>query len=95
MKIEPMTVDEIKGTVAWHNKINHPNDAKGHVPRESCNDCRIILAWAHERARGNMFKRHLMWVSTGTRGADPRAEWDAADWLNEVLDEINWPKDER
>ena len=42
MKIEPMTVDEIKGTVAWHNKINHPNDAKGHVPRESCNGNYIL-----------------------------------------------------
>jgi hypothetical protein len=89
MKIQPLTVGEIQ-QLASRCMIQ-----VGGAVIDADSVERLILAWAHERARGNMFKRHLMWVSTGTLGADPKREWDNTDWLNEVLDSVNWPKDQR
>jgi len=67
-KIEPMTIEEIK------EHVKYPQYRTGL-------DGRLILAWAHERARANAF------ANLGNRDRHKRYQ--------EVLDEIGWPKDGR
>ena len=69
--IEPMSVEEIKRVMEfsiWNGELFWP--------------ARLVLAWAHERARAQMFYSQVSSV-----------DFNAC--LNEVLDEIGWPKESR
>lgn len=81
MKIEPMSVDEIKEFLAHFDITSEHKD--NHWSRRMG---RLILAWAHERAQRIVYE-HAAWK----RGAESRY---TQAW-NSVLDEIGWPKDKR
>ena len=97
MKIEPMSVEEIKTQVDIYNS---PTLSLNSVPG------RLILAWAHERARANMYcwetlhREHDVTRECLGCGStdDPRHKWglgltDTDEWLAAVLEEIGWPKE--
>ena len=86
--IEPLTIGEIKELVSSRDHL------------------RLILAWAHERARGNKHgfehrpmcpPRSHLFNTKEQQEHHGKCKWDrtSADWLNEVLDEIGWPQDQR
>lgn len=96
-RIEPMTVEEIKTFLATYDVMN----ARGLMYH---NWGRLILAWAHERARANKLEfllhptcsleSHIFGTREYNLHACPRDRHED-DWLNEVLDEISWPKEHR
>jgi hypothetical protein len=89
-KIEPMSVEEIK---------EHLGLTLSLIPRGEGAEAiitarlRLILAWAHERALKNQSYWQTTLKNAGT--TYKRMSWDQSDWLNEVLDEIGWPKEQR
>lgn len=90
MKISPMSVEEIKEQL----KLD-PQHYPYRLPMR-----RMILAWPHERARGNQAehpdKCDQCFHAYHEKDKCKRYLWDEAEfWLNEVLDEINWPKEQR
>ena len=54
---------------------------------------RLVMSVAHERARALKAQAWLDWLMNGKAGPSPSMFGDA--WLNEVLDDIGWPKDGR
>jgi len=77
MKLEPMSVDEIKEQTAywWSDMPSMKLDEETY----RWFFLRYILAWAYERA--------TYWETIN--------ECSLHNALNEVLDEIDWPKDKR
>ena len=94
MKIEPMSVEEIKRVMQFAIV-----DGELHWP------CRLILAWAHERARAQRLafkisptctlRSHTFGTAEWREHADCPWTWTDQKWTNEVLDEIGWPKEQR
>jgi hypothetical protein len=94
-KFEPMSVEEISeliDRISWTGLANPI----------SLNYCtaRLILAWAHERAEKNRAEHPDTCEQCITAYHDkdhcPRYHWEHfSDWLNEVLDEIGWPEEQR
>lgn len=90
--IKPYDIEDIKELV---KTFNLPEILEPGIPANWPNRrlTRMVLAWAHERARGN--RQHwLMSFQVGEYDFS-RKDWTDADWLNEVLDEISWPEDQR
>lgn len=85
--IEPMTIEEIKREVA---QIDWRFVLEPHA--RSYKEARRWMAWAHERARGNHYLHEMCHNQDRSHPNFGRSD---SDWLNEVLDEIGWPKESR
>ena len=79
MKIEPMIVDKLRVNLPHLFGILSRDRDKLTVTTARV-ALEIAFAWAHERARAEWYE------------ADSKGEIEC---LNEVLDEIGWPKDQR
>ena len=98
MNIEPMSVEQIKEMVELYDLYDlfetcHPLII---VSGKRGDYARLILAWAHERARGNRLDHKLLGLDEDSSRQWPATKclWTESDWLNEVLDEIGWPKEQ-
>lgn len=91
--IEPYDIEDIKELVTT---FGLPEILEPGIPANWPNRrlTRMILAWAHERARANKEE----WVGNQRDYSRRLTDEDCvntADWLNEVLDEIGWPEGQR
>ena len=85
MKIEPLTIEDIKELVSSRDHL------------------RLILSWAHERAMSRKADHAWYAGSMPNHGKSGKSRENQCivcnqpddGWLNAVLDEINWPKDQR
>jgi hypothetical protein len=106
MKIEPMTIDEIKAEVAkidWRFALLEE--------AHSCRQARRWMTWAHSEALRWMTWAHSearareaeFWLGVYENSPRLNAEqdeplkqtnWEDADWLSEVLRKIGWPENQ-
>jgi hypothetical protein len=93
MKIEPMSVEDIKENLrldAQYDSTTRPYN----LPMR-----RLILAWAHERARANESDFHIEHDSCVfddcARIDKIKHHWGPFHFRDAVLDSIGWPKDQR
>ena len=92
MKIEPMRREPINADDISHI-LNGTMKGYAIVPQDVQ---RLIYALAQERARANHYLFKLTHPTVCRACTDHlKITWIDADWLNEVLDEIGWPKDGR
>lgn len=78
-KIEPMTVEEIRGLIAGIHPVYFDPLTQGSEKAELLS---LILAWAHERARANQYE---------DMESRCKCDYCVTAWRNEVLDEIGFP----
>ena len=104
MKVEPMSVEEIKDLIYRFDL------SEVYEPRIVMSDkrrifARLVLSWAHERARAQRLafkisptctlRSHTFGTAEWREHADCPWTWTDQKWTNEVLDEIGWPKEQR
>jgi len=93
MKIEPMSFEEIRDIVGCY----HMGDQKWGIGSSTAQDLeRMIMAWAHERAEKLEAEEEAScpWPTHLGKAQHCRHKL-RAEHLNEVLDLINWPKEQR